>query len=62
MLYKNILTLVAIFTCVVAFASEPSPPGALIKIDSVSHDFGQVTRKGNSLSHTFVATNVGTAP
>lgn len=48
--------------CVGAFASKPTPSGALIKIDSVSHDFGRVSRKGNALSHTFIATNIGSAP
>ncbi len=63
MLQKTLLTLVAIFSLAVTLAKQPSNlGGALIKIDSVSHDFGKVSRKGNSLSHTFVATNIGTSP
>ncbi len=36
--------------------------GAMLKIDSVTHDFGRVSRKGDNITHTFIAHNVGDAP
>ncbi len=36
--------------------------GAIIEMDSVSHNFGEVSRKGADIVHTFTARNIGTSP
>ncbi len=46
--------------CFVALSSVGFAQGALIEMDSVSHNFGRVSRRGSDLRHTFVARNVGT--
>ncbi len=59
---RFIVTFVVLIFGAIASAQELTPVGALIQMDSVSHDFGRVTRRGNALSHTFTATNIGGTP
>ncbi len=45
--------------CFVALSSVGFAQGALIEMDSVSYDFGRVSRRGGDLRHDFVVRNVG---
>ncbi len=54
----TILTL--LLTAVASLSAQPH--GAVIEMDSVTHDFGHVSRKGADVVHIFNARNAGTAP
>ena len=43
-------------------AHAEESPQALLRMDTVSHDFGDVPRRGGDLVWDFVFTNAGTAP
>lgn len=56
-----LLTFMMLLSVAISTAAPPSK-GAIIKVDSVAHDFGQVSRKGADIVHTFKVSNVGDAP
>ncbi len=52
------LTIFMLLVSLCAF-SEESARGAVIEMDTTSYDFGRVSRRGGTLSHTFTLRNVG---
>ncbi len=53
-----VLTLLMLLVTLPAICEE-SRHGAVIEMDSTSHNFGRVSRRGGTLSHTFTLRNVG---
>ncbi len=57
-----IILLLMLLPMTFAYGEEVADGGAKIKIDSVAHNFGEISRKGGDAIHNFTIRNIGDKP